>query len=222
MQQEKSKSALIADDHHLYRSGLSLLLKGQLGFAQVFEAATLDEALDFLEKNPEIDLALFDLAMPGMSGSSCLAEVRALYPNTKLAVVSASEEKADVLTAIEGGLNGFMPKTLSNDQIAVALRDILGGRIFIPSLVTSAKPRLEKSAKPGSPLREASDVSEQRRRKDGLTPRQKEVFELVCQGLTNKEIGERLGISEGTIKVHISAMLAILRLRHRTEFLSLK
>ena len=220
MPENTTKRALIADDHHLYRSGLSLLLKDHLGFTQVYEASSLDGALDCLENSPGLDLALFDLSMPGMSGGACLAEVRAQHPNTKLAVVSASEDKADVLAVIGGGLNGFMPKTLSNDQIIGALRDILGGRIFIPNMLSMTS--LEKLAQPVPAARKASASVQENRLKDALTPRQRDVFALVCTGMTNKEIGEKLEISEGTVKVHISAMLMIFGLRNRAEFLSLR
>ena len=222
MASDQAKQALIADDHHLYRSGLSLLLKDQLGFTHVFEAHTFDAAIDCMDKNPGLGLALFDLSMPGMNSGACLAELRAQHPMTKLAIVSASEEKADVMAAIDGGLNGFMPKTLSNDKIVAALRDIMCGRIFIPSLITTALPAGSKTSRSASALRNGSSAAEKSQQKDALTPRQRDVFNLACKGLTNKEIGERLGISEGTVKIHISAMLTILGLRNRAEFLSLR
>lgn len=223
MSNNKAKIALIADDHVLYRCGLSLFLTDRLGFGQVLEAGTLDEALDCLEKKPGIDLALIDLSMPGMRGGTCLAEIRAQFPNSKFAVVSASEDKADVLAAIDAGFNGFMSKSLSNVHIAGAIRDILDGGIYIPTnLMTNTKSRQYQAADQPSLQTERSPPVSANAAKTLLTARQNEVFDLACEGLSNKEIGDRLGISEGTVKVHISAMLTILRLRNRAEFLSLR
>ena len=205
--------ALIADDHTLYRCGLALLLKDELGFSEVVEASTLDEALEWLEQIAIFDVALFDLMMPGMRGGACYLELRAQYPDTKFAIISASEEKTDILAALDGGFNGFLPKTLSNVQAIGAIRDILDGRIYVPSLI--AKLQSKSAGVADSALKKGRSLVQ-------LTPRQKAVFELVRQGMTNKEIAEKLQIAEGTVKVHISTMLTIFNLRNRTEFLLLR
>ena len=158
-----------------------------------------------------------------MRGGTCLAEIRAQFPNSKFAVVSASEDKADVLAAIDAGFNGFMSKSLSNVHIAGAIRDILDGGIYIPTnLMTNTKSRQYQAADQPSLQTEKPPPVSANAAKTLLTARQNEVFDLACEGLSNKEIGDRLGISEGTVKVHISAMLTILRLRNRAEFLSLR
>ena len=213
MVEKTTMRALIADDHTLYRCGLALLLKDELGFSEVVEASTLDEALEWLEQIAIFDVALFDLMMPGMRGGACYLELRAQYPDTKFAIISASEEKTDILAALDGGFNGFLPKTLSNVQAIGAIRDILDGRIYVPSLI--AKLQSKSAGVADSALKKGRSLVQ-------LTPRQKAVFELVRQGMTNKEIAEKLQIAEGTVKVHISTMLTIFNLRNRTEFLLLR
>lgn len=222
MVEKTTMRALIADDHTLYRCGLALLLKDELGFSEVVEASTLDEALEWLEQIAIFDVALFDLMMPGMRGGACYRELRAQYPDTKFAIISASEEKTDILAALDGGFNGFLPKTLSNVQAIGAIRDILDGRIYVPSLI--AKLQSKSAGVADSALQNGTDLLSLKKVRSlvQLTPRQRAVFELVRQGMTNKEIAEKLQIAEGTVKVHISTMLTIFNLRNRTEFLLLR
>ena len=98
------KQALIADDHSLYRHGLALLLKDQLGYHEVLEAASFETAVTSIDACPDLELALFDLAMPGMHGPGSLNQLRMRHPNVKIAIVAASEAKSDVLAAIAAGI----------------------------------------------------------------------------------------------------------------------
>lgn len=107
---------LIADDHSLYRTGLSFLLRDQLGVSKVIEVATLDEALDLLAHEKEISLALFDLSMPGMSGPDSLEAVKAAYPEIAIAVISATEDRGKVLRAVSVGLSGYVPRAFPTSK----------------------------------------------------------------------------------------------------------
>ena len=107
-------AVLVADDHSLYRAGFSLLLKDRLGFRAIIEAATFDAALDRLAETPNVELALFDLAMPGISGPESLSVVKDTYPGLRVAIVSGSEERNYVLKAVATGLNGYVPKSLGH------------------------------------------------------------------------------------------------------------
>jgi DNA-binding NarL/FixJ family response regulator len=120
MQNDRHGAVLIADDHSLYRTGFSFLLKDRLGFRNIIEAGTFDVALDLLAQTPNVELALFDLAMPGISGPGSLTVVKETYPGLRVAIVSGSEEKNAVLKALATGLNGYVPKSLPDEDIVTA------------------------------------------------------------------------------------------------------
>ena len=149
-------AVLVADDHSLYRTGFSLLLKDRLGYKAVLEAGTFDAALDRLAETPNVELALFDLAMPGITGPESLSVVKDTYPGLRVAIVSGSEERNFVLKAVATGLNGYVPKSLADDEIVGALNDILDGRIYVPRFMTAAMPGTPgKPANPEPPVASA-------------------------------------------------------------------
>ena len=121
----RSGAVLVADDHSLYRVGLSLLLKDRLGFHAVIEAPTFDAALDRLAKSPNVALALFDLAMPGITGPESLSVVKEIYPGLRVAIVSGSEERENVLKAVATGLNGYVPKSLPTTRFSAPYKTSL-------------------------------------------------------------------------------------------------
>jgi DNA-binding NarL/FixJ family response regulator len=216
MMNVKRGAVLVADDHSLYRTGLGFLLKDRLGFDTVVEAATFDAALDRLSELETIRLALFDLAMPGISGPESLGVVRETYPGVRVAIVSGSEDRSDVLKAVATGLGGYVPKSLEDDEIVVALRDILDGRIYVPRFMTSS------GAATGIKM-VASEQAEKRGGPGGgantkpISPRQRDVLDCVRRGLSNKEIARELDIAEGTVKIHLAALFSYFGARNRTE-----
>jgi DNA-binding NarL/FixJ family response regulator len=215
----KNKRALIADDHSLYRSGLALLLKDQLGYRHVVEAASFETALILIDSKPDIELALFDLVMPGMRGPSSLTSLRLRHPNIKIAIVAASEAKSDVLAAIAAGLSGFIPKSLPNEEMLTALEFIRGGGIYVPGLMKVLEPEGPEPSR-GSPLDRAlkhlTAVGS-----PSLTVRQKEVLDCIQAGMTNREISEKLHVSIGTVKFHVAAVLVAMNARNRVELATL-
>jgi DNA-binding NarL/FixJ family response regulator len=210
MSQTRKTSALIADDHGLYRVGLRLLLEDQLGFDEVIEAGGFDEALDRLADTPSIKLALFDLSMPGMGGPSSLAVVRASYPELRVAVISGQEDRENVDQTLSHGLNGFVPKSLSDNDIVAALKEVMAGRVFTPR-VTAARAGGPSAPPPAADLKAAASAM------DGLTPRQRDVLAGIVRGLANKEIARELDIAEGTVKIHLAALFSHFDVRNRTE-----
>jgi DNA-binding NarL/FixJ family response regulator len=198
-------SALIADDHGLYRVGLRMLLEDRLGVTEVIEVGGFDEALDRLADTPSIKLALFDLSMPGMGGPSSLAVVRASYPDLRVAVISGLEDRANVDATLAHGLHGFVPKSLSDDKIVAALKDVMAGKVFVPT-VTAAKS-----------LPSPAPAANQAAAMEGLTPRQRDVLAGIVRGLANKEIARELDIAEGTVKIHLAALFSHFDVRNRTE-----
>lgn len=209
-------TVLVADDHGLYRSGFSFLLRDRMGFRSVIEASSFDTALDRLAETPNVELALFDLAMPGISGPEGLRVVKEAYPSIRVAIVSGSEERNDVVKAVAMGLNGYVPKSMADDEIVGALKDILDGRVFVPRFMTSGN--AEHAAKLAS-----SDTLAAKRDPGGgatnkaISPRQRDVLDCVRRGLSNKEIARELDIAEGTVKIHLAALFSHFGARNRTE-----
>jgi DNA-binding NarL/FixJ family response regulator len=196
--------ALVADDHELFRSGLKQLLVDVLGAAEVREAETLDQAIEMLTNDGAGDLVLVDLRMPGMNGAEALAALRDGFPDAKIAVVSAWEERSEILAALGAGVHGYIPKSLPSAEIAAALKSILEGRIYVPALIGRREP-----GAPAAP----SMASGQ----DKLTGRQREVLHELLKGQASKEIARTLDIAEGTVKIHLAAIYRALGVRTRAE-----
>jgi len=217
----RRSSVLIADDHSLYRAGFSFLLKDRMKYDAVIEAATFDAALDKLAETDasQVELALFDLAMPGISGPESLGIVKETYPGLRVAIVSGSQERGDVLKAVATGLNGYVPKSLDDDEMVGALQDILDGRIFVPRFMTAA---LQGAGGPVSPKARGGEEPDSKNAAPGtaqkpISPRQRDVLDCVRRGLSNKEIARELDIAEGTVKIHLAALFSHFGARNRTE-----
>ncbi|WEJ11999.1 LuxR C-terminal-related transcriptional regulator [Sinorhizobium prairiense] len=205
--------ALIADDDEFFRIALGFILKSKLRFTEIIETGSLDEAIERLSEREDVSLALFDLAMPGMQSVASLAAVRDVHPDLKVAVVSASSRRSDILSALTAGINGYVPKGLGATDLAEAVRAILNGAVYVPpSIAGRASPSEAETPAPG-----AGDQNERRRTIEFLTPRQHEVLQLLVQGFSNKEIARKLKLGEGTVKIHMAALFRSLRVRNRQE-----
>jgi DNA-binding NarL/FixJ family response regulator len=192
---------LICDDHPVFREGLREALAG---FEAAFvEAADAHEALACVAADPDLDLVLLDLTMPGSDGWQAFQRLRREHPSLPVVVVSSSEEPADVRRALDGGAAGFVPKSASPAVLRAALRLVLSGGVYVPPVALGAAP-------PPAPAR-------RRERAAQLTPRQLEVLVLTTRGLTNREIASALGIAEGTVKAHLRSLFEVLDVSNRTE-----
>jgi len=199
-------SVLIADDHELFRSGLKQLLVDELGADIVREAETFDQAVEILTNEGPGDLILVDLRMPGMSGAEALAALRDGFPDAKVAVVSAWEERPEIFSALSAGVHGYIPKSLPSSEIANAIRSVLDGRIFVPPAIGRREPG-QASTAAAAPI----DAAER------LTIRQKDVLGELVKGRASKEIARSLSIAEGTVKIHLAAIYRALGVRTRAE-----
>lgn len=200
--------ALVADDHELFRSGMKQLLVDVLHAEEVREAETMDQALEILTNEGGGDLVLVDWRMPGMSGAESLAALRDGFPEAKVAVISAWEERADILSALGAGVHGYIPKSLPSAQIATALQGILEGRIFVPPAMGRREGGGAEA--PGALGKSKLDV-------DKLTLRQRDVLQELLKGQSSKEIARTLDIAEGTVKIHLAAIYRALGVRTRAE-----
>jgi DNA-binding NarL/FixJ family response regulator len=195
---------IVADDHPLFREALRHTLQIAFGHAEIAEAGSFDEVVLLLESRDDIDLVLFDLKMPGVQGLSGLVFMRAQYPGVPVVVVSASDEPAVIRRALDLGASGYIPKSTTAAAMQNAVAGVLRGDIWWP-------PGFERDG-PGD--REAADLA---RRLTALTPQQVRVLMMLREGLPNKQIAYKLGVSEATIKAHVSAILQKLDVESRTQ-----
>ena len=195
---------VIADDHPLFRGALREAVSSLLQNADIAEAGTFDEVTELLERGGEIDLVLLDLSMPGARGFSGLMYLRAQHPGVPVAVVSANDDPAAIRRCMEFGASGFIPKTLGVDGMRAAISSILGGGVWMPPDVDLAS---------GAD----SEAAELMARMATLTPQQVRVLMMLSEGLLNKQIAYQLGVSEATVKAHVSAILQKLGVDSRTQ-----
>lgn len=191
---------ILADDHALFRGGFALLFKQVEASATVLEADDLAGALDLAALHPDADLLLLDLHMPGMKGASSIRQVTKNHPQLPVVVLSADENMDMVKQVIAAGALGFIPKFTTAAVMQSAIRLVLSGGIYLPAQLIMATN--DKNRPPGP---------------NKLTERQLDVLRLLADGMANKDICRRLGLSEGTIKVHIAAIFRSLNVSNRTE-----
>jgi DNA-binding NarL/FixJ family response regulator len=202
--------ALVADDDEFFRMAISSILLERIGVAEVVEVGSLDEAMEQLAERGDITIALFDLAMPGMHGPANLGAVRETFPDILTAVVSASRRRQDILTTLDAGAHGYVPKGMGIEDLTHALKAILEGTIYVPPLLAQVSPDDHAGAQyAGAERRSAPDVLAR------LTPRQRDVLELLVKGQSNKEIARTLDLGEGTVKIHLAALFRNLGVRNR-------
>ncbi|PSJ51004.1 response regulator transcription factor [Kumtagia ephedrae] len=195
---------VIADDHPLFRGALKQALSGLDGVAEILEAGNFEATKALVAGNGELDLLLLDLSMPGASGLSGLISLRGLHASVPVVVVSAHDDPETIRRSLELGASGFISKSASMEDIRAAVRTVLAGDIAAPvgvDLGTEQDP-------------EISDII---RRLQSLTPQQTRVLGMLADGLLNKQIAYELGVSEATIKAHVSAVLQKLGVDNRTQ-----
>lgn len=197
---------LIADDHELFRDGLRLVLSDLGPDLTVIEASSYDQTLEITNQEEDLDLVLLDLVMPGMPWSEGLGAVKRRLPKVPVVILSASEDRRLVLEAVRLGAAGFIPKTSSSKVMLSALRLVMSGGVYLP-------PALIDETAVSSRDMSGPDLSLDA---TPLTPRQREVLALLGQGKSNKEIARILNLSEGTVKLHVTAILKALNVSNRT------
>lgn len=193
---------IIVDDHPLFRAALKQALSGAFKGIKLDEAGALDAVTERLDRDSDVDLVLLDLKMPGVQGLSGLMFLRAQYPAVPIAVVSASDEPHIIRRALDLGASGFIPKSLAVEAMRKAIATILEGGVWAP-----------EGLGPGTD--NEGDALAQR--VATLTPQQMRVLMMLKEGLLNKQIAFQLGVSEATVKAHVSAILQKLDVSSRTQ-----
>jgi len=195
---------VIADDHPLFRGALREAVSGQFADADIAEAGTFDDVVAQLDRGGEVDLVLLDLTMPGVRGFSGLMFLRAQYPSVPVVIVSANDDPAVIRRCMDFGASGFIPKTLGVEVMRSALARVLEGGVWTP-------PDVDLSGRPDA------DTAELIGRLATLTPQQVRVLMMLSEGMLNKQIAYGLGVSEATVKAHVSAILQKLGVESRTQ-----
>lgn len=206
---------LIADDHRLVVEGMKMKL-AELGDGVEFTvAATVAELQETLTRGAMFELALIDLAMPGANGRQHLQDVLRRCPHTRVVVVSGAQDPALMKELFELGVQGFIPKAYSADVMLSAVRLVLSGGMYVPPMMLH--PDID-STPPGAVGGDAGDTAAiEARLRNLLTERQLGVLRLLARGKPNKVIARDLGISEGTVKIHLAAIFRALNVRNRVE-----
>ncbi len=195
---------IIADDHPLFRGALRQVLSGQSQSVEIIEVGDFDAVKKLVGEREDIDLLLLDLTMPGGTGLSGLVTLKALQPALPVIIVSATDDAATIRHAVELGASGFISKSASMETIGEAVRNVLAGDIWTPADIELDHPH--------DPEIEALIA-----RLRTLTPQQTRVLTMLAEGLLNKQIAYELGVSEATVKAHVSAVLQKLGVDSRTQ-----
>jgi DNA-binding NarL/FixJ family response regulator len=199
---------LVVEDHAMVREGLLKALRGIESGVTTLGAADADAALELLAADDDLDMVLLDLMLPGTSGMALLGVMRRRFPAIPVVILSALDDVDTINRALRQGASGFIPKSSSTENMLSALREVLAGGIYVP-------PRLRELVE-----------REQARGKTvveryGLTAGQSRVLELLTQGKTNRQIAEMLDVTEGTVKIHVSAIFKAMKVTNRSQALLL-
>ncbi len=203
---------LVVDDHHLIREALRGVLKEVRRDAVVLEAPTAAQARQIIVRHADIGLVLLDLALPDHDGFLLLEELRREHPAMSVAVLSAAQTRPNVIKALNLGASGYIPKSASRDVMLSAIQLILAGGEYIPPQALER----DSGAEAAGMLVTREEIEDCAARV-GLRGRQIDILELLMQGKSNKVICRALGLSEPTVKNHVTAILRALRVNSRTE-----
>lgn len=190
--------ALLIDDHAMVREGVTALLRQAFPDGSILQAGDIATAIDMARDHDDLELAVLDLMMPGLSGIPALMAFVEAQPTVPVIVLSSSEHVVDVRAALAAGALGYVAKSASPATLLAAVRLVLSGEIYVPTFVAQ-----------GALAPEAALAA--------LTDRQRDVLRLVAAKASNKEIAYRLAISEKTVKAHLTTIFARLAVSNRAE-----
>ncbi|WP_029007851.1 LuxR C-terminal-related transcriptional regulator [Azospirillum halopraeferens] len=193
---------LIADDHVMVRDGLRPFLLELGKNVDVYEAGTFGEVLEVLSSVSDIRLLLLDMRMPGMDGPAGIRMIRERFPTLPIAVLSSVTDRRTILTTLAQGVSGFIPKRLSAQAMVSALRLIIAGERYVPAALIEE---------------DRASMAENDGPERNLTTREREILDLLREGLSNKLIARRLNVSEVTIKSHLCHVFRKLGVQNRVQ-----
>jgi len=199
---------LLVDDHKLFREGMRYVLEDGLASEisseenlLLYEANDSGSALECIKNNPQIDLVLLDLKIPGNEGMSTLKSVVSHFPLIPVVILSASQSRSDIKSALDCGAMGFIPKDSSSSAVINAIRLVLSGNIYLPPVF----------------MQDMTFNNDKLSMTSALTERQIDVISLMAKGKSNKEIANDLELAEATVKMHITNIMRTLEVNNRTQ-----
>ena len=205
---------LVADDHELFLKGLELIIHDTYPEAEMFFAKDYQEEFQIIAQHQDLNLILTDLAMPGSKWLEAIQKIHEAAPETPIIILSAVFDKEIVQKTIELGAAGYIPKTSSNAVILSAINLVLSGGVYIPvELLNGTNKNEFDLLKQVENIEQEKDVQEKVKI---LSPRQIDVLKLIADGKSNKQIAYELGLTEGKIKLYVTAILKILNVYNRT------
>lgn len=194
-----NEKVLLIDDHTLFRAGLEDLLRRR-GINVVSAVGSGEEGIkSTAEVQP--DIVLLDMRMPHMDGLAVLRQLRKTYPELRIVMLTTSTNESDLVEALRSGARGYLLKDIEPDDLVVALREIMLGKTVVAPELAPVLARFVQGSEQHSPNQKAVDPFA------GLTPREYEILTLLAEGQSNKVIARNLGISDGTVKLHVKAIL---------------
>ena len=198
-------TVIVADDHPLFRAAIREALQARHQVTRFLEASSFESLQDLVDQQEEVDLVLLDLHMPGVSGFAGLVYLCKHYPSVPVVIISANEDPVVIQRALGHGAAGFIPKSSSIETIMEAIDIVLMGEVWSPAA---------GAGQPGANTESELELAE---RMAQLTPQQFKVLMMMSQGLLNKQIAYELGVSEATIKAHVTAVMNKLGVSNRTQ-----
>lgn len=193
----KNERIIVADDHPIFREALCRLISTAYPDAEIIEAGTMQETIDHALTGAEPTLFVLDLMFPGMDPDRSIPELRRQFPKSSLLIISMADDEQTIRHIIAQGADGFIGKAISSELIMAAIADVRMGKFVALSSEGAVQPHIFAATY--------------------ITPRQRDVLALIEQGQSNKEIGKTLAISPFTVRIHVSALLRILRASTRAE-----
>lgn len=213
---------IIADDHALVRGGFASLINMLNKNAEILESNSFDKTLSILSQESSIDMVLLDLNMPGMNGMSGIREICSKWPDVPVVVVTVNDDSKSVHDALRAGAMGYIPKSSTPNVTMSAIRLVLSGGIYLPPIALHMDIALHMELPKDSGTQTVIDRAKIQNtvltsNEYKLTKRQIEILDLMTEGKQNKVIAENLGLTTGTIKMHISRIFKALNVKNRTE-----
>ena len=197
---------IIIDDHTLFREGLQrLLVRHEIDV--ISSISNGKEGLEEIEKN-EADIILLDLRMPDISGIEVLKSIRQINKTLPVVMLTTSDDEKDLIEALRNGASGYLLKDMEPDDLVVALKDVLKGETIVAPNLVQILAKFHQGD--DEEINKSNLIST-------LTPRENEILELLAEGQSNKLIAKNLGISDGTVKLHVKSILRKLDIHSRVE-----